>query len=438
VSVGDATGLAARRAALAALRAVEEQGAWSTVAVPDAVAHLDDERDRRFASHLAYDTIRWSGTLDWLLGHVLNRPLAQVEPDLRRILRLGALQMWRSQVPARAAVSTSATLAGEAVPTSRAKGAAGFVNGVLRALARRLDDLPWPDPRTHPIEHLSLSTGHPAWAVAERVDAIGPAATSTLLHADNDPPGLTLRAVGDRDALVAELVALGLDATPTTRAGRGVRVPGADPRRLACVAEGRAVPQDEASMLVVEAAGVQPGDRVVDLCAAPGGKATDLAQRAGPTGHVTAVELHPHRAEQVRQVAARLGLDIDVIVGDARTHTSDMPADVVLVDAPCTGLGTGRRRPEVRWRKTPEDVAALAALQRELLSHAVSLVRPGGTVVYAVCTWTTAETEDVVDRVVAEHDLERVSGVQLGPDTDGTDGMFVAVLRTTAVSETGQ
>jgi 16S rRNA (cytosine967-C5)-methyltransferase len=433
-----ADGLAARRAALAALRAVEEQGAWSTVAVPDAVAHLDDERDRRFASHLAYDTIRWSGTLDWLLGHVLTRPLAQVEPDLRRVLRLGALQLWRSQVPARAAVSTSATLAGEVVPRTRARGAAGFVNGVLRNLARRLDGLPWPDPDADPVAHLALSTGHPAWLVAERVEALGIDAARAVLHADNDPPGLTLRAVGDRDALVAELTDLGLAATPTAQAERGVRVPGADPRRLACVAEGRAVPQDEASMLVVEAAGVQPGDRVVDLCAAPGGKATDLAQRAGPTGHVTAVELHPHRADMVRAAASRLGLDIEVVVGDARAHTPALPADVVLVDAPCTGLGTGRRRPEVRWRRTPDDVTALAALQDDLLSHAVSLVRPGGTVVYAVCTWTVAETMAVVDRAATTHGLERVMVRQLGPDSDGTDGMFVAVLRTPVVSKTGQ
>lgn len=438
MSADDAPGLAARRAALVALRTVEEQGAWSTVAVPDAVAHLGDERDRRFASHLAYDTIRWSGSLDWLLKGVLNRPLAKVEPDLLRVLRLGALQLWRSQVPARAAVTTSATLAGEAVPEARARGAAGFVNGVLRNLARRLNALPWPDVDDDPITHLALSTGHPAWIVQERVDVLGVDAARALLDADNDPPGLTLRAVGDRDALVAELADLGLDATPTTQADRGVRVPGADPRRLACVSEGRAVPQDEASMLVVDAAGVQPGDRVIDLCAAPGGKATDLAHRVGPTGHVTAVELHPHRADMVRAAASRLGLDIEVVVGDARAHTSNLPADVVLVDAPCTGLGTGRRRPEVRWRRTPDDVTALATLQDELLSHAVTLVRPGGTVVYAVCTWTTAETVAVVDRAIAVHGLERVSSRQLGPDTDGTDGMFVAVLRTPAASESGQ
>lgn len=424
-------GLAARRAALRALAAVDEHGAWSTTAVPDAVAALSDERDRRFASHLAHDTLRWRGTLDWLLGHVLRRPLADVEPALQRVLRLGALQLWRAHVPDRAAVSTSVALAREAVPRSRAKGAGGFVNGVLRALARQRDALPWPDRAEDPVAHLTLVTGHPAWIVEERLAVLGVDATERLLAADNDPPGLTLRAVGDREALLAELRDAGLDAQPTTLADRGVRVPGADPRRLACVAEGRAVPQDEASMLVVAAAGAAPGDRVLDLCAGPGGKSTDLAARVGPDGRVTAVELHRHRADRVREAAERLGLEVEVVVGDARAVVPSDPVDVALVDAPCTGLGTGRRRPEVRWRRTPEDARALADLQVDLVTHAAAQVRDGGRLTYAACTWTTAETTEVVDRVEDRlgDRLERIDAVQLGPDTHGTDGMFHATWR---------
>lgn len=427
-------GLAARRAVLVALAAVDEHAAWSTTAVPDAIAALPDDRDRRFASHLAYDTIRWTGTLDWLLGHVSSRPLADVEPALHRILRLGALQIWRAHVPPRAAVSTSAALAREAVPAGRATGAAGFVNGVLRALARQLPTLAWPDPAVDPVPHLSLTTGHPAWIVEERIAALGVDATAALLAADNTPPGVTLRATGDRDALVEELQAAGLSATPTRLAPEGVRVPGADPRRLASVAEGRAVPQDEASMLVVRATGATAGDRILDLCAGPGGKTGHLATLAGPTGQVTAVEVHAHRAARVREVADRLGVDVEVQVGDARTVVVEPPVDVALVDAPCTGLGTGRRRPEVRWRRTPEDAAALADLQVELLRHAVTLVRPGGRLTYAACTWTTIETTGVVDRV--EHDLgdrvERLESAQLGPDSHDTDGMFHTTWRVRA------
>lgn len=421
-------GLPARRAALSALAAVEDDGAWSTTVVPDAVARLADARDRRFASHLAYDTIRWTGTLDWILGHALTRPLAQVEPDLRRILRLGVLQLWRAGVPARAAVSTSVALAREAVPRRRAAGAGGFVNGVLRGVARQLDALPWPDPADDPVAALALSTGHPAWVVEERVAALGVGGARALLEADNRPPGVTLRATGDRAALVAELEAAGLAPVPTAHAPEGVRVPGADPRRLDCVRQGRAVPQDEASMLVVAATGARPGDRVLDLCAGPGGKAGHLAALVGPRGHVVAVELHGHRAERVREVAARIGADVEVLVADGRTVHVPEPVDVALVDAPCTGLGTGRRRPEVRWRRTPADAAALADLQVELVLHALAQVRPGGRLTYAACTWTAVETTGVVDRVeaAAGDRLRGREAVQLGPQTHGTDGMFHA------------
>jgi 16S rRNA (cytosine967-C5)-methyltransferase len=440
-SGGDAAGLPARRAALAALRAVDEDGAWSNLAVPEAIADLADERDRAFAAHLAYDTLRWQGTLDWALAEVLTRPLDDVEPALRRVLRLGALQLLRSGVPARAAVATSVTLASEQVPRGRAKGASGFVNGVLRALSRRLDDLPWPDLDADPVAHLALTTGHPAWLVEDLLARYDPPRVAAILHADDDPPGVTFRATGDRSRLVDELRGLGVEATPGEVA-ESVRAPGADPRRLDAVAQGRAVPQDEASMRVVHATSTRPGARVLDLCAGPGGKATHLARLAGESGRVVAVELHPHRAELVRRAAARQGVAIDVRVGDA----ADVPLpagetfDVVLLDAPCTGLGTGRRRPEVRWRRTPADASELAQLQSHLLVRAAERVAPGGTLTYAVCTWTAAETDGVADAV---EPALRAAGFapqgrqQLLPDLDGTDGMYIATWVRTHGPEDG-
>lgn len=428
-SVADVEGLPARRVALKALREVDEDGAWSTVAVPKAVEPLVEQRDRAFASHLAYETLRWEGTLDHLLGQHLNRPLDDVEPALRRILRLGALQLWRSDVPAHAAVQTSVELAREAVPQKRSKGASGFVNGVLRSLARALEAGPpnWPqDPR----DRAALTTGHPRWIVDELADRLGLARTAAVLAADSDPAGTTLRARDDREALLAELRAAGIDATPGEQAPEAIHVSGVDPRTITAVQEGRARPQDEASMLVAHTAGVQPGDRVLDLCAGPGGKTTHLATLVGPTGRVVAVEHHDHRAREVAAAAAAMGLDnVDVRVGDG-TNPPLEPGeqfDVVLVDAPCTGLGVGRRRPEVRWRRTPEDVAALAPLQRSLVASAARAVRPGGKVVYAVCTWTGAETDAVLEPPpdgFAVHARR-----QLLPDEDNTDGMFIAVLR---------
>jgi 16S rRNA (cytosine967-C5)-methyltransferase len=421
---------------LAALTAVEVDGAWSNLAVPAAVGKLATDQDRSFASHLAYDTLRWEGTLDWALGEVLSRPLADVEAAIRRVLRLGAVQLLRTSVPHRAAVDTSVSLAREQVPAARSKGAGGFVNGVLRALSRRVDDLPWPDPDADPVGNLVLTTAHPRWVAAELYGRLGMTRAESILAADNTPPGLTLRATGDRDMLVEELRQAGVEAEPGIT-GSAVRARGADPRRMAAVAEGRAVPQDEASMRVVEAAGVQPGARILDLCAGPGGKATHLAALAGPDGHVVAIEQHPHRARLIEAAASRQSVDIEVRVGDATVPLGDPDGfDVVLLDAPCSGLGTGRRRPEVRWRRAPADVTALAALQRRLLDAAVTSVRPGGVLVYAVCTWAGAETEEIARWFDGAYGtmVTDVSRRQLWPDTDDTDGMYIAVWQRASVA----
>lgn len=418
-----AAGLASRRAALEAIRRVDEDGAYSNLAVPEVVGDLAEARDRAFASHLAYDTLRWRGTLDWMLAAVVDRPLGEVEPAILRVLRLGALQLYRSQVPARAAVATAAELAGEVVPPARRRGAVGFVNGVLRSLARRQDGLAWPDPAQDPVTSLALETAHPAWIVEDLLERFGRERTRAILTADNRPPGLTLRATEDRDRLLAELAALGIDATAGELAPEAVRAPGADPRELAAVQEGRAVPQDEASMVVAQSTGAGPGQRVLDLCAGPGGKATHLAALGAA---VTAVELSPARARLIEQAAARTGVEVDVRVGDGRRPPVDSRFDVVLVDAPCTGLGTGRRRPEVRWRRTPDDVRSLAALQQELLDAGSEHLELGGTLTYAVCTWTGEETTVAAETFEARHpELQRRATRQLLPDLDDTDGMFV-------------
>lgn len=436
----DPEGVAARRAAFRAVRRVEADGAWSPPAVAAELRRGDlDVRDRRFAANLAYETLRWRGTLDWALAQVVRRPLDDVEPAVLDALRLGAWQLLRSDTPARAVVTTSVDLARAEIGDR----VTGFVNGTLRALARHVagGDLPWPGGD----EGVALRLGHPTWMVAEARARIGPRAEA-FLEASNHPPGLTLRATGDRDALLAELAAAGVDATPGSRAPEAVRAPGADPTRLAAVAEGRAVPQDEASMLVARAVAAGVGDvaglPVLDACAGPGGKTTHLAQLGA---WVAAADVRPARARLVVQAAARAGVAerVAVAVTDG-TVPAWRPGSfaAVLVDAPCSGLGVTRRRPEVRWRRSPADVSRLADLQARLLDATAGAVEPGGCLVYSACTWTRAETVDVAraflaldDRFAAEP-LDELGtaalagdpGVQLGPDED-LDGMYLARFR---------
>lgn len=437
------------------LRRVHDGGAWSTLAMSAALRRAGlDERDRAFASNLAYSTLRWEGTLDWALRRVITRPLRDVQPELLDVLRLGAWQVLYGGTPDRAAVGTAVDLARAAVGPR----ATGFTNGVLRGLVRARDRLPWP--ATDTDEGLGLVLGYPAWVAGEARRRFSERARA-VLEAGNDPPGVTLRAagagasgpsaspvgyrIGPREALLAELRAAGLEASPGEYAPEAVRAPGADPSTLPAVTEGRAVAQDEASMLVARAAvaGLPTGARALDVCAAPGGKSTHLAQLGL---RVTAADLQPRRARLVTASAARLGLDVDVVAADGLAPPWRREAfDLVLVDAPCTGLGTVRRRPEVRWRRCAEDLPRLGRLQLDLLARAAPLVRPGGRLLYSVCTWPHAETADVArvflaaegDRFVPEEPdlagagtrLDRDPGVQLAPDLDGTDAMYICAFR---------
>jgi 16S rRNA (cytosine967-C5)-methyltransferase len=437
-------GLASRRAAYRALRRVHGTGAWAPRAVDSALRGAAlDARDRAFAANLAYETLRWEGTLDWALDRVLSRPRSAVQPELLDVLRLGAWQLLYGGTPDRSAVATAVEVARAEIGPQ----ATGFTNGVLRGLARARDGLPWP-PRDGD-EGLGLALGYPAWVVAEARRAFGDRAAD-VLAAGNEAPGLTLRACGDPVALLAELRAAGLDAAPGRAAPEAVRVPGADPAALPAVAQGRATPQDEASMLVVRAlaaaAGGLEGALAYDAAAAPGGKSTHLAQLGA---RVVAGDLRPARARLVAEAAARLHLAERVAAVAADATAPPLAAgsvDAVLLDAPCSGLGVVRRRPELRWRREAGDPERLGALQGRLLSAVARLVRPGGTLLYSVCTWPAAETGDVVaaflaaegdrfsplaldPRVLGGAGTPAGPGVQLDPARDGVDAMYLCAFR---------
>jgi 16S rRNA (cytosine967-C5)-methyltransferase len=437
-----------RRVAFDLLRAVDERDAYANLALP---ALLRDHglagRDAAFTTELAYGTLRGRGTYDAVLAACVDRPLDRVDAPVLDVLRLGAHQLLAMRVPGHAAVAATVELARAVVGESRGS----FVNAVLRRVGgRSLDD--WlgevaPPLDADPLGHLAVRHSHPRWVVSALRDALGGdlAATAELLAADNRAPAVTLVARPGRAGL-PELLAAG--ARPGAWSPYAAVLEGGDPAGVPAVREGRAGVQDEGSQLVALALAAAPltgrDERWLDLCAGPGGKASLLAAvAAGRGARMLAAEVAPHRARLVRQAA---GQGADVVVADGRTPPW-VPGtfDRVLLDAPCTGLGALRRRPEARWRRAPGDVPALTRLQRDLLGSALRSVRPGGLVAYVTCSPHLAETRAVVSDALRAHagvtredarpllpgvpDLGDGPDVQLWPHRHGTDAMFLSLLR---------
>ncbi|KAA1415284.1 rRNA cytosine-C5-methyltransferase [Nocardioides humilatus] len=445
----------ARSAALEVLRLVRTEDAYTNLALPAVVArHGLDTRDAGFATELAAGTIRRQGTYDAILAACIDRPLRKVELAILDLLRLGCHQLLAMRVPTHAAISSTVDLA----RAKSGQGGAGFVNAVLRSVARRDLDA-WvaevaPDPsasRDARMDHLAIKHSHPRWVV-DLLDVAAPDDDiDALLAADNVPPKVTLVARPGR-CEVSEL-----PGTPTTFSPYGVVLEGGDPSRIPAVAEGRAGVQDEGSQLVALALASAPlegrDERWVDLCAGPGGKAALLAALAAQRGAgVLAVEQHVHRAGLVRRAVTDLDGATPGVIGVLTADGTQPPiaagsVDRVLVDAPCTGLGALRRRPEARWRRSPDDLLTLVLLQRRLLASALDLVRPGGVVLYATCSPVRAETGEVVASTIGGRDdvtledvrpllpgVTRADGplpgtAQLWPHVHGTDAMFLALLR---------
>lgn len=424
----------ARLAAHDVLRAVRVDDAYANLVLPQALRqHRLADRDAAFATELASGTIRMQGLYDAVIDACLTRP--RLEAKVRDVLRLGAHQLLSMRVPDHAAISTSVDLTRARVGV----GPAGLVNAVLRKIATR-DLAGWvsrvaPAAQEDRLGHLAIAHSHPRWVVEMLDQALGNTEElEELLAADNTPPRVTLVARPGL-ATLEELEAAG--GTRTNLSPYGVVLGGGDPGSIPAVAEGRAGVQDEGSQLVALALAEAPvegrDERWLDLCAGPGGKAALLAALAAQRGvHLLAHERQPHRAALVAEALTAVPPgSAAVSVGDG-TRPGWRPGafDRVLVDAPCTGLGALRRRPESRWRRGPDDVAALVPLQRRLLDAAVESVRPGGVVVYATCSPLLTETRDVVAAVAQDRgDVAEEARFQLWPHRDGTDAMFAATLR---------
>ncbi len=438
----------ARRAAFDVLRAVSERDAYANLVLPGLLRERGiTGRDAAFATELAYGACRTRGLLDAVIAEAAGRSPDHISPVLLDLLRLGAYQLLRTRVDAHAAVSTTVEQAGIEFDSSRA----GFVNGVLRTIAGR-EPQSWvealaPSAESDPVGHMAFVHAHPRWIGQAFADALGARAgeLDALLTADDDRPLVHLAA--RPGALTADALAHAVDGTVGRYSPYAVYLSGGDPGRLDAVRDGVALVQDEGSQLVARALTLAPvdddGGRWLDLCAGPGGKTALLAAIGAESGaRVTAIEPNDRRAEFVEENTR--GLPVDVLRVDGRDSGLQPAFDRVLVDAPCTGLGALRRRPEARWRRQPADVPALARLQRELLAAAIELTRPGGVVLYATCSPHLSETVGVVADALRRHpvtaldtrplfdgvdDLGDGPYVQLWPHRHGTDAMFSAALK---------
>jgi 16S rRNA (cytosine967-C5)-methyltransferase len=437
----------ARRVAYDVLRAVADRDAYANLLLPALLTERGlTGRDAAFATELTYGTLRGRGTYDAILAACSDRD--ELDPPVRDVLRLGAHQLLATRVGSHAAVATSVDLAKDVCGPRPS----GFVNAVLRRVATRdLDgwiQIVAPDRTRDPSGYLAVRYSYPRWIVDAFRDALGPAAAETedALAAGNVRPEVVL-------ALSPEAAGPLPDGERTRWSPYGFRLAGGNPAPL--VASGQAAVQDEASQLAALALtriGVPGQDKLwLDLCAGPGGKARLLGGLAAARGaRLVASDLHPHRARRVLDTLRSLGGNHSVIAADGRqVPWPSGTFDRVLADVPCSGLGSLRRRPEARWRKTPGDLTELASLQRELLGAALDSVRPGGVVAYVTCSPHLAETHDVVTAVTHDRDdvtildapavLPEVPGLrgvrsdprfaQFWPHRHGTDAIFLALLR---------
>ncbi|KQV76678.1 rRNA cytosine-C5-methyltransferase [Aeromicrobium sp. Root344] len=420
-----------RAVAFHVLRAVAERDAYVNLVLPAMLAeHQIEGRDAAFATELVHGTVRRQGTYDAIIGHVASKGLGSIDPPVLDALRLGTHQLLSMRVPAHAAVSETVDLVRREIGHKPVH----FANALLRKIGQK-DLNGWLEVVTAGLEGdeaRSVRTSHPVWIVTALREALGghAAQIDKLLAADNAPPRVTLVA---RPGLCSP------DALPGTpgKLSPYARIldEGGDPGAIPQVRDGRAGVQDEGSQLVaITLAEAEVGGddtRWLDLCAGPGGKAALLGALAKQRGaQLVANEVLEHRADLVRQ-GVRLLDNVEVTTADGR-HGPWEPAsfDRVLVDAPCTGLGALRRRPESRWRRSEADLGDLVPLQEALLVRALELVRPGGVVVYATCSPHVSETRGVVDAVTAgRDDVDVESTHQWWPHIDGTDAMFCALLR---------
>lgn len=397
-----------RHAAFDILRQVED-GAFADLAIDAALKRLSlaDPRDRALLTELVYGVLRRRGRLDFALSRCCRQPLAKLEPAVLRLLRLGAHQLLHlERIPAHAVLNETVNLA-RGLGLERAT---GLINGVLRRLTREQQTIPWPEAHRAPQAHLEHALSLPSWLAQHLLTQFGPREACELAAALLDPAPFTLRAnriKATREILLERLAQAGHQGRETHYADQGVVLEKRGDSELPGNSEGLYQVQDQASQLIAPLLASQAGETILDACAAPGGKTTHLAALTENHARILALDLHPQRVALIRQGAQRLGCTCIEARSWDMTHAPDFIPEQschrILVDAPCSGLGVLRRNPELRWRRKPQDLAEMAALQGAILAGAAPLLRPGGVLLYSVCTFTREETEDVIAAFLAAH-----------------------------------
>jgi 16S rRNA (cytosine967-C5)-methyltransferase len=415
--------------------------------------HLSRDRmanvqDRRLLTQIVYGTLRMKGRLDWLIGRLYRGDLAAMEAGVRNILRTALYQMYfTDRIPSFAIVDEAVKIAKTSHPAT-----SGLVNAVLRNIIRRQADIVYPDFEKDPAGHISIVHSHPLWLVNRWIGVFGIKETLAICRANNETPPLTIRVNMlrmSREEAMASLGSAGFDVRQTVFAPAGLVLAGAAAPvgETACYRQGGLQIQDEASQWIACLVDPQPGEKILDACAGAGGKTSHLAELMQNQGRVIACDVHGRRLKDLRKNMKRLGISIvetvEKDVSRIREESFREVFDRILVDAPCSGLGTLRRNPEIKWRLAPEDIQKSSDLQMKLLNGAARCLKAGGRLVYSTCTIMPNENETVVAAFLAGHDDFRLTSppgaipaqmitqdgfFRTRPDCHGTDGFFGAVL----------
>lgn len=440
-----------RRAAFDILLRIEKERSYADILLDHELTHGTLQGpDRGLLTELVYGVLRRQGTLDHVIDQFASQKCSRLERSVHLLLRLGLYQLlYLDRIPTAAAVHATVELAKTLAPR-----ASGFINAVLRQADRERQNIRFPDPVNKPAAYLAAAWSEPAWLTARWLDQLGREEAEALARAMVEPAPFTIRANTlrtSRDELQARLAGEGITATPCRYSPDGVRVdtPTAI-GRLASFREGLCTVQDESSQLAAIFLDPMPGERILDLCAAPGGKSTHLAQRMGNSGTILACDIGARKLRLIEETAHRLGITIITTRPvDGTKPLTDLQGDGfdrILVDAPCSGLGVIRRNPEGKWWKSPDDIASLARTQRAILRNAADILPGGGTILYGVCSTDREETDAVVEDFLSDRGEFVVEDLrELFPDhrelfTDrgffrswphrhGMDGFFAARLK---------